>query len=736
VCSRSRSDAASDLIVRAADVEALAQARHGDPFAVLGMHESDGALAVRAMLPGASAVDVVDAASGRVVATLASLHGAGVFGGRIPRRRKRFAYRLRVTWPGAIVDIEDPYRFAPLLGELDLWLFAEGTHTRLHDKLGAHRRVVEGVDGVSFAVWAPNATRVAVIGDFNAWDGRRHGMRLRRECGVWEIFLPGVADGARYKFEIKGPLGELLPAKADPFAFATELRPATASVVGPIPSPAGVAARPPALTPDAPVAIYEVHAGSWRRGPGGRFLGWHELADALLPYVLELGFTHVEFLPIMEHPFDGSWGYQPTGLYAPTARHGTPADFAALVARFHAAGVGVILDWVPGHFPSDAHGLAAFDGSHLYEHADPRQGLHRDWNTLIYNYGRPEVRNFLTANALFWLGRYGVAGLRVDAVASMLYLDYSRPPGAWIPNVHGGRENLEAVTFLRGTNAAVAAGHPHAAMIAEESTAWPGVSRSPETGGLGFQYKWNMGWMHDTLEYMRHDPVHRRHHQDALTFGLVYAWSENFVLPLSHDEVVHGKGSLLRKMPGDRWQRFANLRAYLGFMWAHPGKKLLFMGGEFGQDAEWDHDAELDWPALADPLHAGVQRLVGDLNRVYRNVRALHEWDAEPRGFEWIDYSDRDHSVVAFLRRGRRDDSSVVVVCNFTPVPHEGYRIGVPGPGRYREIVNTDAAWYGGSNQGNGGGVVAVPAPCHGRAYSLALTLPPLACIMFEWTAG
>jgi 1,4-alpha-glucan branching enzyme len=730
VCSRSRSDAASDLIVRAADVEALAQARHGDPFAVLGMHESDGALAVRAMLPGASAVDVVDAASGRVVATLAPLHGAGVFGGRIPRRRKRFAYRLRVTWPGAIVDIEDPYRFAPLLGELDLWLFAEGTHTRLHDKLGAHRRVVEGVDGVSFAVWAPNATRVAVIGDFNAWDGRRHGMRLRRECGVWEIFLPGVADGARYKFEIKGPLGELLPAKADPFAFATELRPATASVVGPIPSPTGDAARPPALTPDAPVAIYEVHAGSWRRGPGGRFLGWHELADALLPYVLELGFTHVEFLPIMEHPFDGSWGYQPTGLYAPTARHGTPADFAALVARFHAAGVGVILDWVPGHFPSDAHGLAAFDGSHLYEHADPRQGLHRDWNTLIYNYGRPEVRNFLTANALFWLGRYGVAGLRVDAVASMLYLDYSRPPGAWIPNVHGGRENLEAIALLKRTNEVVGIECPGAFTVAEESTAFPGVSAPTYAGGLGFHFKWNMGWMHDTLEYMRQDPVHRRWHHDEMTFGLVYAFSENFVLPLSHDEVVHGKGSILGRMPGDEWQRFANLRAYYGFMWGHPGKKLLFMGQEFAQGTEWNHDAELPWWLLQHERHAGVQRLVRDLNRLYREQPALHRLDGEGAGFEWIDAHDGDRSLLSWVRRDGQG-GQVIVVSNMTPVPRTGLRLGVPeGAGAWREVINTDSAFYGGGNLGNGAGPLAVQAVAsHGRGQSIELTVPPLATV-------
>ena len=710
----------------------LVGARADDPFALLGMHDRDGRLWVAAMLPGAQAVEVLSRA-GATLAKLACVHPDGLFDGPLAQGAARGDYRLRVHWAGGTQLIEDPYRFTPLLGEADAWLIAEGTHARLYEVLGAQPRRIDGIDGTSFAVWAPGARRVAVVGDFNSWDGRRHPMRLRRECGVWEIFLPGVAPGARYKYEIRGHDGELLPHKADPLARQAELRPATASIVAAPalpPIPAG-----PATARDRPLSIYELHAASWRRGAAGRILDWEEIAEHLLPYVQELGFTHIELMPVMEHPFDGSWGYQPTGLYAPTARHGTPAQFAAFVARFHAAGIGVLLDWVPGHFPSDAHALARFDGSHLYEHADPRQGLHRDWNTLIYNYGRNEVRNFLSANALYWVERFGLDGLRVDAVASMLYLDYSRPAGEWIANAEGGRENLEAVRFVRETNRALGAGFPRAISIAEESTAWPGVSRPIEQGGLGFSYKWNMGWMHDTLTYMRLDPVHRRHHHRLLTFGLIYAFDENFVLPLSHDEVVHGKGSLLAKMPGDRWQRFANLRLYFGFMWAHPGKKLLFMGGEFGQQAEWNHDSELDWAALADGAHQGVKRLVGDLNHLYRTLPALHQCDCEPRGFEWIDFADHEQSVLAFVRRGRDADAILLAILNFTPVPRHGYRIGVPRAGHYAEVLNTDAAWYGGSDLGNGGAVSTVAAPCHGRADSLTLTLPPLACVLLEWRA-
>ena len=728
------------------DIAALANARHGDPFSVLGMHQSAGGLFVRALLPHADQVQVVERASGRVLATLERVDPSGLFEGPVPRRKNAFAYRLRVTRGSTTLELEDPYRFPPVLGELDVWLLAEGRHARLHEKLGPHPATLEGVAGTSFALWAPNAKRVALVGDFNDWDERRHPMRLRRECGVWEIFLPAVVDGAHYKFSLLAPGGEALPLKADPFAFAAELRPSTASIVAQPPAPQAARRRNdtsigtqastiagPVATRERPVSIYEVHAGSWRRGDGLRWLTWAEIGDRLIPYVQQMRFTHVEFLPVMEHPFDGSWGYQPLGLYAPTARHGTPDEFAALVRRLHAAGIGVLLDWVPGHFPNDPHGLAAFDGTPLYEHADPRQGFHHDWKTLIYNYGRHEVRNFLAANALFWLERYGVDGLRVDAVASMLYRDYSRPPGEWVPNIHGGRENLEAIAFIRETNSLIRRELPHAVTIAEESTAWGGVSRPSEEGGLGFHYKWNMGWMHDTLEYMQRDPVHRRHHHDELTFSPVYAFSENFVLPLSHDEVVHGKGSLFGKMPGDDWRKFANLRLLFGYMWAHPGKKLLFRGGEFGQRAEWDHDSELDWDLLSDPLHAGVQRLVADLNRIYRDVPALHECDCEPRGFEWIDFNDRDQSVIAFVRRGRGDDSLVVAACNFTPVPRHGYRLGVPNAGRYRELINTDAKWYGGSDVGNQGGVDASAAPWHNRPFSIEVTLPPLGCVIFEW---
>ena len=712
------------------EIAAVVAGRAVDPFALLGRHGGAGQVTVTTFVPDAKGIAVIDRA-GQVMADLACLHDAGFFHGA-PAAAIPADYRLRVRWSDSVLDIEDPYRFPTLLGETDAWLIAEGRHLRLWEVLGAHAHTIDGVDGTRFALWAPNASRVSVVGDFNGWDGRRHPMRLRRECGTWEIFLPGVGPGAHYKYELLDAAGRLLPLKADPFAFAAELRPATASVVT---APLVPVARggAPSAARDRPVSIYELHAGSWRRGEGGRHLSWSEIADRLLPYVTRMGFTHVELLPVTEHPFDGSWGYQPTGLFAPTARHGTPAEFAAFVSRCHAEGIGVLLDWVPGHFPADAHALARFDGTHLYEHADPRQGVHRDWNTLIYNYARNEVRNFLTASGLFWLQHFGLDGLRVDAVASMLYLDYSRQAGDWVPNAHGGRENLDAVAFLREFNRACAERCPDAATIAEESTAWPGVSRPVEQGGLGFRYKWNMGWMHDTLAYFARDPVHRRHHQNELTFGLVYAFHEDFVLPLSHDEVVHGKRSLLGRMPGDRWQRFANLRAYYGFMWTHPGKKLLFMGGEFAQEAEWNHDAELSWGQLADPLHAGMQRLVADLNRAYRRLPALHECDCEPRGFEWLDFSDHEQSVVSYARRGRSDDDLVVAVLNLTPVPRHGYRIGVPRDGRYEEIVNTDSRWYGGSDLGNGGTLVAASAPCHGRAHSLSLTLPPLSCLVLEW---
>jgi 1,4-alpha-glucan branching enzyme len=561
-------------------------------------------------------------------------------------------------------------------------------------------------------------------------------MRLRRECGVWEIFLPGVGSGAVYKYELRSRDGQLLPLKTDPYAIRTELRPATASIVTELPArvpPSPARQRANAL--DAPVSIYEVHLGSWRRTPDNGFLDWSALSDTLVPYARELGFTHLELLPITEHPFDGSWGYQPVGLHAVTARFGDAAGLRRFVERCHAAGLGVLLDWVPAHFPADAHGLARFDGTALYEHEDPREGFHQDWNTLIYNFGRVEVCNFLVGSALYWLERFGVDGLRVDAVASMLYRDYSRRHGEWIPNVHGGRENLEAIAFLRRMNEVVGAECPHAITLAEESTAFPAVSRPVHAGGLGFHYKWNMGWMHDTLKYLARDPVHRRWHHGEITFSLAYAFSENFVLPLSHDEVVHGKGSLLAKMPGDRWQRLANLRAYYGFMFGHPGKKLLFMGSEFAQEREWNHDRGLDWHLLEDDAHRGVQRLVADLNRLYRDTPALHERDVESAGFEWIDHGDAPHSVLAFMRRGAGDGGLVVVACNFTPTVHHGYRLGVPLAGAYRERLNTDSAHYGGSNVGTAyGEIQAHPMPWQGHPHSIEVSLPPLATVFFEWS--
>jgi 1,4-alpha-glucan branching enzyme len=726
-------------MLNAEEVNAIVTGDHGDPFAFLGLHEDQrGMLLVRTLQPGAERVAVLELPSGRELTELERIHPDGLFSGPIPRRRNRFHYLLRVRWNGSDIDIEDPYRFPPMLGEMDVWLLAEGTHYRPYERLGAHHKEFEGVQGTNFAVWAPSAKRVSIVGDFNQWDGRRHPMRLRRECGVWEIFLPGVRPGAKYKYEIKGADGQLQPLRADPYGFAAELRPASASIVANLPEIVpSIESRKAANALNAPVSIYEVHLGSWRRKPeeGNRFLNWGELEQTLIPYVKDMGFTHVELLPVSEHPFDGSWGYQPVGMYAPTARFGEPAGLCRFVARCHEQGIGVIVDWVPGHFPNDPHGLARFDGTHLYEHADPREGVHKDWNTLIYNYGRNEVRNYLIGNALYWIERYGIDGLRVDAVASMLYRDYSREPGEWIPNYQGGRENLEAIAFLKRMNEIVGTERPEAVTAAEESTAWPMVSRPPSMGGLGFHYKWNMGWMHDTLEYMKRDPAHRRFHHDEMTFGLVYAFNENFILPLSHDEVVHGKGSLLGRMPGDRWQKFANLRAYLAFMYAHPGKKLLFMGGEFAQEREWNHDQSLDWHLLDDSLHKGVQTLVRDLNRIYRSYPALHQVDFESRGFEWIDHNDRDQSVISFLRKAQDGERFVVAITNFTPVPRHGYRIGVPKPGYYRELVNTDSMFYGGSNLGNeGGGVRAEGIPAHGQPHSLGVTLPPLATLYLEWT--
>ena len=728
-----------------ADLQALADARHPDPFGVLGMHaDADGDLWVRALLPGARRVVLHDTRSGRRVAELLarddpSLPGGGLFEAVLPRRRKAFDYRLRVLWADGQESLAgDPYRYGPLIADADLHYLGEGSHLRPFEVLGAHPLVLgEGIyaiAGVRFAVWAPNASRVSVVGSFNGWDGRRHPMRSRGGSGIWELFVPGVAEGDAYKFEIRTHDGQVLPLRCDPYARAAQMRPDTASVVAPpLPPPVSLPAhRRQANARSAPVSIYEVHLGSWRRHPDGRFHAWDELAEALPAYAAGMGFTHLELLPVTEHPFDGSWGYQTLGLYAPTSRFGPPAGFARFVQACHAHGVGLIVDWVPAHFPTDEHGLAQFDGTALFEYADPREGFHRDWNTLIYNFARLEVRNFLAGSALYWVERGGVDGLRVDAVASMLYRDYSRPPGEWTPNIHGGRENLEAIELLRRTNEIIGSQCPGAVTMAEESTAFPGVSAPTYAGGLGFHYKWNMGWMNDTLRYMREDPVHRRWHHDKMTFGLVYAFSENFVLPLSHDEVVHGKGSLLGRMPGDDWQRLANLRAYYGFTWGHPGKKLLFMGQEWAQPDEWNHDRELPWGLLQDERHAGVQRWVRDLNHLYRDEPALHRLDCEGAGFEWIDADDREHSVFAWVRRDGTGRSALVVV-NMTPVPRPGYRLGVPDAeagSAWREALNSDSAFYGGGNLGNGGAPIPVePIPAGRHSRSLGLVLPPLAAV-------
>jgi 1,4-alpha-glucan branching enzyme len=702
---------------------AVIEGRHSDPFRYLGPHLEGDVPVVRVFLPDAERVAIVDEQGHE--SDLQRIHDIGLFEGRLANGSPR--YRVRASYGERQVEVEDPYRFPPILSDLDLHLLGEGTHMQLYDKLGAHPMVLDGVAGVAFAVFAPAAKRVSVVGDFNLWDGRRHAMRVRGN-GFWEIFVPEAKPGDKYKYELIGQDGYLLPLKSDPLAAAAELRPRTASIVvdpstvqTPRPAPAGVNAL------HAPISIYEVHLGSWRRhAHDGRWLSYRELADQLPAYACDLGFTHLEFLPVSEHPFDGSWGYQPTGLFAPTSRFGTPADFVALIDACHQKGLAVILDWVPGHFPDDPHGLGRFDGTALYEHESPQQGRHLDWNTLVYNYGRIEIANFLLASGLFWLDRYHVDGLRVDAVASMLYLDYSRPQGGWIPNKYGGRENLDAISFLRRFNSELFSRFPHATTAAEESTAWPMVSRPVDWGGLGFGYKWNMGWMHDTLEYISKDPIYRRHHHGQILFGLHYAFFENFILPLSHDEVVHGKRSILGRMPGDEWQRFANLRVYYGFMFGHPGKKLLFMGSEFGQESEWRHDHSLDWHLLERPKHAGIQALVRDLNHLYRTVPALHELDCEGDGFEWLVMHDAERGVFAWLRKGRETPERCVVVVNFTPEVYRDYRIKVPFSGAWREILNTDSALYGGSNIGNGGTVSTLDG---GGVPELNLVVPPLAAI-------
>jgi 1,4-alpha-glucan branching enzyme len=713
-------------------LDALAGGWHSDPFSLLGIHREGGKRIVRTLQPQASSVRLVSV-NGKELCPMKKVHAGGLFEAEMPPRIRR--YRLDIHHAdGNSYVVEDPYRFPATLGDLDLYLMGQGSHRDIFRKLGAHPVKIEGVSGTAFAVWAPNASRVSVIGSFNDWDGRRHIMRVHPGNGIWEMFIPGVGEGDKYKFEMLDKAGGLLPFKSDPLGQYHEGPPGNASVVYQShhhwqdESWSNGKTVTPAM--EQPISIYEVHLGSWQRsGDECVYLTYRELADKLVAYVHDMNFTHVEFLPVTEYPFDGSWGYQPIGLYAPTQRFGDPDDFRYLVDSFHQAGIGVIMDWVPAHFPKDEHGLRHFDGTALYEHEDPRKGEHTDWGTLIFNYGRKEVINYLVGSALYWIDEFHIDALRVDAVASMLYLDYSREEGEWLPNKDGGNEHLEAVDFVRELNEII---HTYrATSYAEESTAWPGVSRPTDAGGLGFTYKWNMGWMNDTLSYMSEDPVHRKYHHDKMTFGLVYAFDENFVLPLSHDEVVHGKRSLLGRMPGDDWQRFANLRAYYGFMYAHPGKKLLFMGAEIAQEREWNHDASLDWHLLEQPKHKGVQTLVRDLNRVYRDTRALHELDFSGEGFEWVDWQDADSSVLCWLRRAA-DGSFVVCISNFTPLIRSGYRVGVPQAGCYSELLNTDAEKYGGSGVGIFGEIHTEEVGAHGQQNSLQIDLPPLATVMLR----
>ena len=720
------------------DIERITAGTHPDPFSILGLQQVADVWTIRAFFPGADAVTVLDAKSGKKILELTPV-ADGLFEGAARRRKLRFAYRFRVSQGNTSWEQDDPYRFGPILGELDEHLISEGAHLKLWEVLGAHIVTHEGVEGTHFAVWAPNASRVSVVGDFNTWDGRRSPMRLRGQTGVWEIFMPGIGEGESYKYELLDSHGSLLPQKADPFGFGSEHPPATASIVRRLDGhdwtdQPWMNRREAAQATDRPISIYEAHLGSWKRvaEEGNRQLSYLEHAEQLVSYVKDMGFTHIELMPISEFPFDGSWGYQPVGLFAPTIRQGTLDEFRAFVEACHAAEIGLILDWVPGHFPEDAHGLGNFDGTPLYEHADRREGFHPDWNTLVYNYGRREVSNYLMSNALYWLKEFHIDGLRVDAVASMLYRDYSRKDGEWIPNKHGGRENLEAISFLQRVNEVSYAEMPGIVTVAEESTAFPGVTGMTSGGGLGFGYKWNMGWMNDTLSYMSEDPIHRKYHHGKMTFGLVYAFSENFVLPISHDEVVHGKGSLLAKMPGEGAGKFANLRAFYGFMWGHPGKKLLFMGCEFAQGQEWNHDSSLGWHLLDHDLHRGVQSYVRDLNRLYRDTPALHELDCRSEGFEWVESDAEDESLLAWLRKSKDSANPVLVVCNMTPVERSARRIGVPEGGHWREVLNSDSTQYGGSGSGNLGGVDAEQIAASGRAHSLSLTLPPLSTLMFE----
>lgn len=731
------------------EVSAIINAKHQDVFSVLGIHKhpTENGLVVRAFLPEAVGIEVIDSKTNKSVAVLSCVNQAGLFEGKLGRRRNFFNYRLRVSYQDQTIDVEDPYRYPSMINEQDLYLFCEGTHEQVYQWMGSHELEVDNVKGCHFVLWAPDASRVSVVADFNFWDGRRHVMRKHPGAGIWEIFIPKMVANASYKYEIADHSGQIQPLKADPYAFAMQHPPETASKV--VPNSVyewqdGQWMSKRAESSDhyhGPVSIYEVHLGSWKRNNEDQsstrhspsYLTYRELAEQLVPYTVAMGFTHLQLMPVSEYPFDGSWGYQPVGLFAPTSRFGGSDDFKYFVDCCHKAGIGLLLDWVPGHFPTDAHGTGKLDGTCLYEHQDLRQGFHPDWKTLIYNYGRSEVQSYLISNAIYWLDQFHIDGLRVDAVASMLYLDYSREAGEWLPNEHGGRENLEAIELLQQVNSRAYLKHPGVMMIAEESTAWPGVSKPVDSGGLGFGFKWNMGWMNDTLKYMERDPLYRQHHHNEMTFGLVYSFSENFVLPLSHDEVVHGKGSLLNKMPGDDWQKFANLRAYYGFMWTHPGKKLLFMGCEFAQRDEWNHDQSLDWHLLEHHSHKGVQSLIKDLNHTYRTIPALYELDCDSSGFEWLDSQNSQQSILVYLRKGHQGTAPALVVVNLTPTSYENFCVGVPLAGYYRECLNTDSAQYGGSNVGNGGGVSTQAKAYAGQPNHLSLSIPPLATMIFEW---
>ncbi len=715
-------------------IELITSGYFNDPFSILGIHKNNNEYSLRAFYPNALEIYVLDKPSSEILVKLEQMEQSGFFIGSLATYPEN-GYKLKINWGSTQQTIEDPYRFGALIHDLDGWLLAEGKHLRPYECLGAHPACLDNVHGIVFTLWAPNAQRVSVIGDFNCWDGRRHPMRLRKEIGIWELFIPDIPVNQLYKYELIDHKGHLR-LKTDPYAFKNSLFPHAASVISPLPLCKPSLKKEAQINQTAvPISIYEVHLGSWRRhAHDNSWLSYRELAEQLIPYVKEMGFTHIELMPISEYPFDGSWGYQPIGLYAPTSRFGSAEDFIYFIDTAHKNDIKVLLDWVPAHFPSDEYGLAKFDGTALYEYADPREGFHQNWNTLIYNYSRYEVANFLAGNALYWLERFGIDGLRVDAVSSMIYRDYSREDGTWIPNKFGGKDNLEAIEFLRYTNNVIKKNCPNAIVIAEESTNYPKVTHPSENNGLAFDFKWDLGWMHDTLKYMALDPIYRQYHHNQMTFGMLYAHSERYILPLSHDEVVHGKGSLLGKMSGDHWQKFANLRAYYGFMWGHPGKKLLFMGGEFAQGREWNHDISLDWHLL-DPIHDGwhngVQKLVRDLNYCYRQNSALYQLDYSSDGFEWLVVDDHKNSVFAFARRDKQGNE-IIVVSNFTPVIRENYRIGLHREGKYSEIINTDSEYYRGSNVGNMGTIKTEPMHCHHKPHSLCLVLPPLTTLYLK----